>query len=486
MSSQLNRTWHLWAYIAATACSLLLYSGSVGLPFFSDDFEVLLRLSKGNFDTGIFLRPLGDLTLYLQHQFAGFKPVSYHLVNVLLHGAATYLVFRTGFLLATYLNIAGKRQQVAIVGAILFMFYPLHAEAVIWVVGRGIILSAIFFFISLGIYLGGSGKLFSKLLSLLAFIVAIAGYETALVLPFIIMALSLLRSKSLRGSILDSYPYWMILAVYFIIRYVILGEMTGGGYFMRPGGAATLVYNFCAALSRSFIAPFIETRHFIIAAFIGFVVLLGATIRLARSREVVRNAIILFVLLGIALLPVAAVGISTHDQEGGRFIYQSAFFATYFLAMLIVYSFRRRVWANGLTVILLAVCGLVLMKVIDGWKQAAAMVRSSMNSIPHLTRPSYFFNVPGKINSAYVFRNGFKEACVIYGKSDDAANIHVISLIDPFIAGSDSTFKPAQLPRGWSYDQASAKLSGNGIFYTVPAGSIFIWHSGRFTSLPTQ
>lgn len=74
-------------------------------------------------------RPLCVLTFKLNHLFGGFKPIGYHLVNVLLHCLATGLVVKVARLLLPPL------WGPAVAGA-LFASHPIHTEAVAGIVGR--------------------------------------------------------------------------------------------------------------------------------------------------------------------------------------------------------------------------------------------------------------------------------------------------------------------------------------------------------------
>lgn len=74
-------------------------------------------------------RPLCVLSFRLNHWLGGFRPVGFHLVNVLLHCLATGLVVKLARLLIPTL------WGVAVTGA-LFATHPIHTETVAGVVGR--------------------------------------------------------------------------------------------------------------------------------------------------------------------------------------------------------------------------------------------------------------------------------------------------------------------------------------------------------------
>lgn len=72
-------------------------------------------------------RPLCVLSFKLNHFFGGFKPIGYHLVNVLLHSLATGLVVKVARQL-----LPQQTWGPAVTGAL----FATHTEAVAGIVGR--------------------------------------------------------------------------------------------------------------------------------------------------------------------------------------------------------------------------------------------------------------------------------------------------------------------------------------------------------------
>lgn len=91
-------------------------------------------------------RPLAVASFKLNHLLDGFKPLGYHLGNVLLHCLATALVLRLGR------HLIPSRTGAAIAG-LLFAAHPVHTEAVAGVVGRADLTACVFYLLAVLAYI---------------------------------------------------------------------------------------------------------------------------------------------------------------------------------------------------------------------------------------------------------------------------------------------------------------------------------------------
>ncbi len=89
--------------------------------------------------------PLTWLSHMLDCQLYGLQAGGHHLTNILLHGAATILLF------LVLRRMTGFLWRSAFVAAV-FAIHPLHVESVAWVAERKDVLSAFFFMLTLGAY----------------------------------------------------------------------------------------------------------------------------------------------------------------------------------------------------------------------------------------------------------------------------------------------------------------------------------------------
>ena len=130
--------------------AFLVYANTLGCGFAFDDLKFIVPnesiRSLSNFTTFLDMteggggyRPLRNLVNALNYAACGLEPFGWHLVNVLLHVAATALVWRVAR------RILGAGTLAAAAATILFAVHPIHTEAVANVSGRKDILATIFF-----------------------------------------------------------------------------------------------------------------------------------------------------------------------------------------------------------------------------------------------------------------------------------------------------------------------------------------------------
>ena len=142
--------------LAVCGLALLVYSPSLFCGFVRDDimqivqnpqvqsWEYLPQLlgshlfsQVGSADIMFFYRPLFSVWMLLMHTVGGLAPWFWHLSNMLLHVAATYLVFRL------CRRLTGSNAG-AVAAAAMFAVHPMHVDAVTWISAGSEVLSTIF------------------------------------------------------------------------------------------------------------------------------------------------------------------------------------------------------------------------------------------------------------------------------------------------------------------------------------------------------
>lgn len=113
------------------------------INIFYDDFWGTLLTHSGSHKS---YRPICTLSFRLNYALGGLDPWGYHLINVVLHGAATALFSSLSKLLL------GSGWWSLLAG-LLFAAHPIHTEAVAGVVGRADVGAALFFLLALRCYI---------------------------------------------------------------------------------------------------------------------------------------------------------------------------------------------------------------------------------------------------------------------------------------------------------------------------------------------
>jgi len=108
------------------------------------------------------------------------KPWGYHFSNILCHILTVIALF---FLL----RIAGIKDNLSFLLALLFSVHPLFTEAIVWIVGRGDILAGLFRTISLILFIkyNETKKILYLILHSFSFVLALFSKEVSIALPFV-------------------------------------------------------------------------------------------------------------------------------------------------------------------------------------------------------------------------------------------------------------------------------------------------------------
>jgi protein O-mannosyl-transferase len=269
-----------WALLLAGAC-VLCYANALTGDFTYDDKAIIRdnprirspdRLGElfatqyfgGPRGTGSAYRPALLLSFAVQWWIHGSAPVPFHVVNVLLHVAATLLAARL------FLRI-GIPPPAAVGAGLLFAVHPVHVEAVTSLVGRGETQAAALVLASVLLALrwadGGRRRGAALGLALLAYLLANLTKESASVAPalvFLLLAGSAqgCAAARLKTALSRGLPFYagaaVVLGGILIARAAVLGgplRGAGTGIFELENPLAPLRWtaraaNACAVLLR--------------------------------------------------------------------------------------------------------------------------------------------------------------------------------------------------------------------------------------------
>jgi len=232
----------LLAAILAVVLSFALFGNGIGGDFVFDDTIVIVGnpFISGQlngfgeiFTTPYFAyqplpglyRPLTIASYSLNAFLFGFSPVSFHIVNILLHALTSFLAF-----VLLYRLSASRIASFA--GFLFFMFLPIHVEAVTSIVGRAEILSLLFVIGALISVLKQRYVFASSL-----FLLGLLSKEIAVAFLPIFLFLEFYKNNTNIKKILAKSLYFIPTVIFYaVLRYVALGE-----HFLKND--ATAVYN---------------------------------------------------------------------------------------------------------------------------------------------------------------------------------------------------------------------------------------------------
>src|SRR3954468_5152063 len=125
----------------------IAFSTNLNSYFLSDDFVQIGKVLHGDYSVvwgqshGGFFRPLFILSYIIDSKIWQYRPIGYHLTNVVVHALNSFLLFKLGLRL-TNTNLPLQRARaVSAAAAALFLIHPSHTEAVIWISGRADLLA---------------------------------------------------------------------------------------------------------------------------------------------------------------------------------------------------------------------------------------------------------------------------------------------------------------------------------------------------------
>jgi hypothetical protein len=409
--------------------------------FLNDDLFHIPLAAEKNFAHGTLLRPVSDLSLWLDHRIWGKNAFGYHLTNLLIHLINSLLVYLLAKeLFSRYRGGEGEGELKAWLAALLFLVFAYHSEPVLWIIGRGGSLSTLFFLAACSCYLkrGLSGRYF--FFALAFFCIGLFVYESIWVFPLVAFFISAadLRWGGRKGwnrELNYLIGILVLFGLFLLLRWAKTGSLMGS-YEMRMssrGNIVRLLYNYSALFARNFLPPMANGKLFLFFTCLLLILLASASFFIAKRRK----AGGLFGLLGacllVSLLPAITLGIDTHDTESERFIYLPSMFTVLLLTELIFLLIRR---TDVATWVLLALCllnGLQFREAALSYRYAGTIARRSLSFMDE-KKPLenvYLFRMPSQYKGALIFRAGIQPALTWMDPGLSYRNLVVISQGEP-------------------------------------------------------
>ncbi len=206
------------------------------------------------------IRPVLKLS-YTLNWMTGLGAFGFHLINVVIHLGAVWLVYRLAEEFVRCQSIRECLIHVPLVTALLFAVHPVQTEAVTYISGRSSSLMALLYLAGLLAYAKGRtlhsrAQLYA--LTPLLFALALAVKETAVTFPLMLVLWELFCGGTFKASLQRQWPNWALLivaALFFVFNASYQGEIeTSTTLSSLTGNVATQLLAF-AYLMRQWALP---------------------------------------------------------------------------------------------------------------------------------------------------------------------------------------------------------------------------------------
>jgi len=188
--------------------------------YFAEPFWQVSDGSDPGSRQGAYYRPLSTLSLAVDRQLHGDTSTGFHLLGLLLHAVNTGLVLSLGRRL-------GATLPAAVIGSLLFAWFPRLTESVAWISGRTDVLAATFSLLALRVTLGSWA--IRRWLAAGCLLVGAFCKEIALAAVVGVLCWEWLASRKARGGTTPSrrwrylVPTGVISLIYLALRSSALG-----------------------------------------------------------------------------------------------------------------------------------------------------------------------------------------------------------------------------------------------------------------------
>jgi hypothetical protein len=428
--------------IAATAVA---FWPNLRSPLVYDDYRHIVEASHATWRIladafapvpgghGLFFRPVGFISYWLDYQWAGADAIRWHLWSLVAHAANTCLVY----VLVTRL---GMRRAAALAAALLFALHGSRAETVAWADARFDLLATFFALTAVLAVLAYCRKGRRVWCVPMAVCAALAVYtkESAFCLPLLPVALlPCLPRAQWRRAMAASLALGSVCAILFAYRWWALGGI--GGYADRTGVSAVwqsrplhtseaLFFRQWAFLffPVNWSAPLEWWLHAAAAGFLAMLVVFaarGGAYLGGRARLVAGLAFVL-----AAVIPVQHLLMFQPDFAGARVLYLPvAGLAIFWAAVLERGAPRKLTWAMAAGLVAFNVAALE--HNLGPWRTtpavAAAVCGGLGRELANDPRPVFVSGLPDRLLGVYFLSNGFPE-CVEMNSGEAAGRVHLV------------------------------------------------------------
>jgi len=436
-----NRFFWIFLLAVLAAAGFAVYGTILNAPFQFDDYDYIVNYRLITSPPPLWQlishpcrKILTYFTLMLNYKISKFDTFSYHLVNVLLHIMASFLVFKviSAIFRAPLVRTkpyAKYKNTAALFCSLIFLAHPIQTEAVTYIWQRSEVLAGVFYLSAFHLYL--LGRLESKrryfAFSFALFVVGFFAKETILAFPISVLLCELCffdlniraflnKKKAVviaamsAAVIAAGFTAYNMIRAWISIDRNFLERISPENiriYLLTEGRAFVLYLrlmffpvnqnlDYYFPPSRSFFEPVTFLSFAAIAAFLSF-----AAVLYRRGQRLLSFGMFWFF---ICLLPSSSLVPSTTFVFEHR-AYLSVMGFAVFLTVLIIRNLKKEIMINvvlGIIVVMFALTAFLRNQV---WRSQVLLMedtvaKSPLNARPHLVLGGIYLNM-GEYDKAF-------------------------------------------------------------------------------------
>jgi len=244
----------IWPILVICALASIIHSDSINAGFVWDDHKLIVQNARDPSLAGLvslwasdywktgmksrgseYYRPLTTSTFLANYLIHRDAPRGYHATNLLLYMAVCVVAW------LVFIRLIGS-EKIGLIAALAFTALPAHVENVAWISGRTDLVSALFMFASLLIYLradeAGSRRMLA--VSVALFALSLFGKEMSITLVAIVALHQALERGICKKAVMTAVPYAAVGAVFGAIHFAVAPKVLEENIYL---GAADYALN---------------------------------------------------------------------------------------------------------------------------------------------------------------------------------------------------------------------------------------------------